>query len=161
MPRGKAKSKNGKAGKAAKKNGNGNGHAAAAASADATPGPAETPTTPAPQEPVAKLVRKNKTTNVIEPRKPGRPHPDYEYGYLDAQGAFHQGDPVAKKRKPGRPAGSVNKAGRIDLNVKFGRKAKGQGLDAIGEIVAQEVKSRLQEAKAAAIDAFTKALDVG
>jgi hypothetical protein len=137
MPRGKAKGK--KASKSSDQ----------AAAIDATPGPAtET------QEPVAKLVRKNKATGVVEPRKPGRPHPDYEYGYADAQGTFHQGDPETKKRKPGRPAGSKGVQ-----SVKLGRK-NGSGLDAIGDIVSKEVNQRLRHAQEAGIAAFTRALNI-
>lgn len=137
--------KNGKAAPA-KKTGNGNGKAAEAAK--------KTAPEAVKMQPVFTLVRKSKATGAIEPRKAGRPHPDYEYGYTDKDNNFHAGEPPSTKRKPGRPAGSASKPGR-----KPGRKP-GSGLNEIESIVQKEVDSRLRMAHAAAINAFSSALNL-
>jgi hypothetical protein len=106
-----------------------------------------------------KLVRKHKESGAVSPRTRGRRHPDYEYGFLDSAGEFKAGDPPKRRgrrrrrgnrglpgRRPGRPAGSTT--------VRTG------GLTEIEHIVRREVETRLKRAKAAAMDAFDRALGV-
>ena len=108
-----------------------------------------------------KLVRRNIKSGEISARKRGRPGPDFETGYLDAAGDFQAGDPPKRRgrrgrkpgpkpgRKPGRPAGSGSKAvGSSGLSTE------------IEAIVRRELDTRLKLARAAAIAAFNKALDL-
>jgi hypothetical protein len=101
-----------------------------------------------------KLVRRHKESGEISARKRGRPHPDYETGYLDADGQFKPGNPRGggRRRRRGRPAGRPTRRA-----TTAGRKPAG-GLNEIESIVRREVDSRLRAAKAAALEAFNRAL---
>jgi hypothetical protein len=108
-----------------------------------------------------KLVRRHRESGAMEPRRPGRPHPDYELGYVDESGNFQAGNPVKRKGRRGRPAGSKNVAPGLKRGP--GRppaSAAGSGLSQIEQIVRREVESRLKSAREAAIAAFTRALGV-
>lgn len=90
-------------------------------------------------------VRRNKATGAIEPRKQGRPHPDFEYGYLDENKVFHL-----------EPAKNKGKA-----TVQIVRNAPQTGaVSEIEKIVQQEVQRRLTVAKAAAVETFSATLGV-
>ncbi|HYF50402.1 MAG TPA: hypothetical protein VEJ63_13415 [Planctomycetota bacterium] len=104
-----------------------------------------------------KLARKHKETGKVEARPRGRRHPDYEYGYQDEAGEFQAGDPPTRRRRRrrGRPAGS--RVRRIETSS---RKSASSGLSEIEQIVAREVETRLKRAKAAALEAFNRALGV-
>ncbi len=100
-----------------------------------------------------KLVRRHRESGEIGPRKRGRPSPEFENGYVDEKGDFKPGDPRRRRRRrgrrgPGRPAATPR------------AKVHNNGLGEIESIVRREVDSRLKAAKAAAIDAFTRALRV-
>jgi hypothetical protein len=101
-------------------------------------------------------VRRNKKTGAIEARKRGRPHPDFEIGYLDESGEFHAGNPTRRRGKRGRPKGSVNVAKRGRPSMKHAVNASGLGQ--IEAIVRREVDLRLKVARDAAIVAISKAL---
>ena len=100
-----------------------------------------------------KLVRRHKESGEMSPRKRGRPHPDFELGYVDAGGQFQAGNPPKRRRRRGRPVGSGKAMGRP-------RVASAGGLVEIEQIVRREVDSRLKAAKEAAISAFNRALGV-
>ena len=113
-----------------------------------------------------KLARRNLKSGDVEARKRGRPHPEFENGYLDEAGEFHAGEPKKKKGKRGRPKGSANKAKKVA--GKPGKK-KGKsgprsinvaaaGLSEIEAIVRREVDARLRVAREAAVKAITHAL---
>ena len=103
-----------------------------------------------------KKVRRNIKSGAIEARKRGRPHPDYEIGYLDAAGEFHAGNPTRRKGKRGRPKGSVAKKSTGTASIK--RAVGAGGLGQIEAIVRREVDVRLKVARDAAIVAISKAL---
>ena len=117
---------------------------------------AEAPANQGDTTPVYHLVRKEKETGKISPRKAGRPHPAYEYGFLigDSQD-FHSGNPPKTNRKPGRPVGSKNSG--LSLVRRSSAKTVSSTL---ADAVQAEVQARLKTAKAAAMDAFAKALGV-
>lgn len=93
-----------------------------------------------------KLVRRNKTTGVVEARRQGRPHPDFENGYLDVSGQFVAGNPFKEKRKVGRP----KRTEVVQLH--------GSGIGEIEAIIQREVQTRLNAAKEAAIKTFQQTL---
>ena len=114
-------------------------------------------------------MRRNVKSGEVEARKRGRPHPDFENGYLDESGEFKAGDPKKKKGKPGRPKGSSNKKpakaaktkGKRGRPVGSGKKAGGKvagGLSQIEAIVRREVDARLRVAREAAVAALNHAL---
>lgn len=119
-----------------------------------------------------KLVRRNVKSGEVEARKRGRPHPDFENGYLDESGEFKAGEPKKKKGKPGRPKGSSNKAtpakSVAKKKGKRGRPAGSKnkkaaatgagGLSEIEAIVQREVEARLRLAREAAVAALSRAL---
>lgn len=92
-----------------------------------------------------RLVRKHRVTNQIDSRKPGRPHPDYIYGWQDQNGTFYEGEPFAKSNAAKAPTTQATGA-------------SGSLYGEVDRIVQEEVKSRLQKAKAAALEAFNKSL---
>jgi hypothetical protein len=100
------------------------------------------------------LVRRHKESGETSPRKRGRPHPDFELGYLDASGNFQAGNPPKRRRRRGRPVGSGKGPGRPRTVSAAG------GLNEIEQIVRREVSSRLKAAREAAISAFNRALGV-
>ena len=107
-----------------------------------------------------KLVRKHKGTGAVEPRKRGRPHPDYENGYLDESGNFVAGNPVKKKGKRGRKPGPkpAGKPGRKPGRPKGTKKAAAAGgLSEIEAIVRREVAERIATVKAQVLAAVTSA----
>lgn len=109
--------------------------------------------------PVYRLVRRNTKTQKVSARTPGRPHPDFEYGHLIGDSdTFHPGNPPESKRKPGRPAGSKS------AGMKISAKSAAKNMNVVGFValkdVDAEVRNRLKNAKAAAMDAFAKALGV-
>lgn len=115
---------------------------------------------------IIRLVRKDKKTGRISSRGPGRPHPSFEYGYT-SNDVFHLGNPPvdgrSKRRKAVRKNHGVNRginpaAGYPNQQVPAQAQKKASGLDAINDIVKREVNSRLQAAKAAALEAFNRAL---
>lgn len=99
-----------------------------------------------------KLARRHKESGEISPRKRGRPHPDFELGYVDAAGEFKAGNPPKRRRRRGRPAGSGRPAGVVSPRTA------GRGLGEIEQIVRREVDTRLKAAREAAISAFNRAL---
>ena len=105
-----------------------------------------------------KLARRHRESGEVSERKRGRPHPDFELGYLDADGAFQVGNPPKRRgrrrrgRGPGRPAGRP--VGRPAGAVA----ARAGGLSEIEQIVRREVDRRVRDARAAAIAAISKAL---
>jgi hypothetical protein len=110
-------------------------------------------------KPGKRLVRRHLKTGKIMPRPRGRRNPEWENGYLDANGAFHAEyapKVVAKVAKTrGRP--SVRAAAdRIAAPVR--ELGLAGGLVEIERIVADEVSRRLKKAKAAAIAAFERVL---
>jgi hypothetical protein len=107
-----------------------------------------------------KLARRHLASGEISDRKRGRPHPDYELGYVDAAGVFQAGEPlVEKKRKKRvvRPKGSANKK-KTSAPAKAKTLAGIDGLGEIEAIVCREVERRLGEAREAAIAAIAKVL---
>jgi hypothetical protein len=101
------------------------------------------------------LARRHKDSGKVEPRKRGRPNPEFEAGYVDSEGEFHAGDiPKGRRgrrsKRPGRPKGLKNSETQGIRNRN--------GLSEIDRIVRQEVDARLRAAKNAAIKAFEKAL---
>ena len=112
-----------------------------------------------------KLVRRNVKSGDVEARKRGRPHPEFENGYLDEAGEFHAGEPKKKKGKRGRPKGSSNKTKKAAGASKGKKKGKtgprtvaAAGLSEIEAIVRREVDARLRVAREAAVKAITHAL---
>ena len=117
-----------------------------------------------------KLVRRNLKSGEVEARKRGRPHPEFENGYLDESGEFKAGEPRKKKGKPGRPKGSSNKTrsaksapkkkGKRGRPAGSGKKSAGRagGLSEIEAIVRREVDARLRVAREAAVAALKSAL---
>jgi hypothetical protein len=99
-----------------------------------------------------KLVVRDKKTGKFSPRKRGRPSPDVEVGFLDAEGKFKPGNP--RKRRRGR-RGKTAVAGS---SMNGARRGATSGLDEIDRIVQKEVAVRLKRAQAAAITAFDRAL---
>lgn len=93
------------------------------------------------------LVRRNLKTGKISLRKRGRPHPDFENGYMQGD-QFYLGNVPSAKRGPGRPKGS--------LNVRKGDSDLGKAIDTIVE---KAVQDRLKQAKQVAIEAFSQALE--
>jgi hypothetical protein len=84
-----------------------------------------------------KPMRRNTKTGELAPPVRGRPSPDWERGYVDADGTFHVGKPPKKRgRKPGRPKGSKNK---VSSGAKGGALSK-----RLRQIIEREVALRLK-----------------
>jgi hypothetical protein len=104
-------------------------------------------------------ARRHLKTGEITLRPRGRRNPEWENGYIDANGAFHaEYAPkavvkVAKKR--GRPA---MRAATEKIAAPIRKLGLAGGLVEIERIVADEVARRLKKAKAAAIAAFERVL---
>ena len=94
-----------------------------------------------------KLVRRHVVTGKYKPRKRGRPHPDYESGYVDPNGQFQPGNPPKGLRRPGRPPSR-----RAASPVLAG------GLQEIELLVEREVRARLNAAREAALAAINQVL---
>ncbi len=94
-------------------------------------------------------VRRRKMNGEIQPRKSGRRHPDWEYGYM-RQGHFVSGEPTGEFVAATKSA--VRQLREIGRAVRPGFMAD------VDEAVRAEVKKRLQLARAAAIKAFDEAL---
>ena len=109
-----------------------------------------------------RLVRQNRESKDVSPRKRGRPHPDFENGYLDAHGEFHSGQPRGPKRRRGRPKGSKSAAhtsnGANSSTLKLSKAGGGAGIAMIEAIVRREVDARMKVAREAAVAALNKAL---
>ena len=97
-----------------------------------------------------RLVRKHRESGEISGRKRGRPHPDFENGYLDANNEFHSGNPRGPKRGKRRMA-KAKTAAKASVSG-------GSDIAVIEAIVRHEVDTRLKAARHAAIAALDKAL---
>ncbi|MFH0939015.1 MAG: hypothetical protein V1899_07025 [Planctomycetota bacterium] len=104
---------------------------------------------------------KNNETNELRQKKRG-PNPKgiWVRGYKDQTGTFVEGTPpIAPKGKPGRPrkiATASSRTIRKSISIPSGSGMSGE----IEKIVQRELEKRLKMAKAAAIDAFTRALEI-
>ena len=104
-----------------------------------------------------KKVRRNRSTGEIVPRAPGRPHPDFEMGYLDESGEFHAGEPPRRRRRRRRSAGAATAAAKPGPRAAVHTAPSG-GLSEIENIIQREVNARVRAAKEKAIAALNSLL---
>ncbi len=90
-----------------------------------------------------RLVRKNRITGVIENRHPGRPHPDFAYGWMDEKNDFHEGNPPEFRR-----AKAISIQPTLEQSV----------MEEVRRTINAKIVSKLEKAKAAALKAFTDEL---
>jgi hypothetical protein len=98
------------------------------------------------QKPAYKLVRKNKESGAIEPRKVGRRAPGFEYGYTGADGEFKAGDPPGTKAKAARVGRRRNRPAAMKGNAPSGGIRKIADKIAFHESALAEARKAMAEA---------------